>query len=64
MHNCFQSQVNIATFNINFNIFFEAWLIVFLVNKFFNFINIKVSCQKIVKVSINKLYLNYFVKKQ
>ena len=60
MFDYFQRQKNIAVFDIGFIIFFETRLIVFLVNKFFYFINIKMVCQKIVIMLANQLYLNDF----
>ena len=42
MSNRFKQQKNFVTFDIGLNIFFKAWLIVFLANKFFDFIDIKI----------------------
>ena len=57
---CFQCQTDIAAFDIGLNIFLKAWPIVFLANKLFYFIDIKMICQKIVVVPADELYLNDF----
>ena len=60
MSDCFQSQIDIAAFDIGLNIFFEARLIVFPTDELSGFIDTKVLCQWIVVVPTNELYLNDF----
>lgn len=44
MSNCFQNYTNIAFINISLNIFSKAHLILFIANKLFSFIDIKITC--------------------
>ena len=43
MFDRFQSQTNVTAFEIGVNIFFKAWLIVFLANKLIYFIDTKIT---------------------
>ena len=61
---CFQTQTNIAAFDIAFNIFSEAWPIVFPVNDFPRFVDTKIACQRVVMIPTNELCLNDFRYKQ
>ena len=56
----FWTQTYVTAFNIDLNISSEAWPIVFSTDKVFYFINTKMSYQRIVVVSIDKLCLNGF----
>lgn len=64
MFNYFWQQIDVIAFYISINLFFEAELIVFLINNLFCFINIKMFYKKIVIILIKKLYLNDFECKQ
>ena len=60
MFHHFWTQTYITAFDIGLNIFLETWPIVFPANKILGFIDAKMSCQKIVMLSINELCLNDF----
>lgn len=60
MLNYFWNYIDIVIFNINLNIFFKIWPIVFLAYKFYSFINTKITCLKIIIVLIDKFNLNNF----
>ena len=64
MFNCFQGQTNMAAFDVDFNIFSKAWLIIFPNNKLYDFIDTKIVCQKIVVVPATGFSLNDFKYKQ
>ena len=64
MSDRFQSQTNVATFDIGLNIFSKTWQIIFPDNKLFSFINTKMIYQKVVIIAANKLCLNNFRHKQ
>lgn len=55
-----QNQTNIANFHIGYNIISEIWLLVFLTNEFFDFIDTKMSCKRFVQMLTNKFGLNNF----
>ena len=58
MSNHFQGQTNVEAFDVDFNIFFETWPIIFPTNKFSGFIDIEIACQKVVVMPANKLGSN------
>lgn len=60
MFHCFYAKPNVTVFDIGFNIFLEAWPIVFPAKKFSCFINIKKACQKVVVMLADELYSNDF----
>lgn len=48
MFDCFRYQKNVASFNIDFNIFLKAWQIIFINNKLSKLIKITIKvCQNI-----------------
>ena len=60
MSDCFNSQTNVAAFDIGLNIFLEVRQIIFPAYKLFCFIDTKMACQKIVVMLTDKLRLNDF----
>ena len=60
----FQTQAYDAAFNIDLNIFSDAWPIISLVDKLFGYIDTKMAYQEAVMMSINELCLNDFRYKQ
>ena len=60
MSNYLWTQAYVTAFDISLNIFSKAWPIVFLANEVFDFIDTKMSCQKVVVVSTDDLYSNGF----
>ena len=52
---CLWAQAYFTTFGIGLNVFMEAWLILFLVDEVFGFIDAKMSCKRIVVVSTDEL---------
>ena len=58
--NCFQSQTDVAAFEIGFNIFSKARPIVFPTDELSGFVDTKVPCQWIIVVPTNELCSNDF----
>ena len=56
----FWSQTNIASFHIGFDVFPQTWLIVFLADKLFGFINFKITCKEVIMVSTDQLKTDDF----
>ena len=55
---CLWAQAYVTAFDISLNIFLEARPIVFSADKVLGFINTKMSCQRVVIVLTDKLYLD------
>lgn len=55
MSDCFQYQIHITVFNINFNVFSQTWVIAFLANRLFGFTDFKITCIKAGIVLANQL---------
>ena len=64
MFDCFWTQTYVTAFDIVFNISLEGWPIVFPADKVLDFINAKMSCQRVVVVPTDDLCLNDFRYKQ
>ena len=60
MFDCFQSQTNVAAFDIGLKILSEARPMVYPVDEFSGFIDTKVSCQRVVVMAANELCSNDF----
>ena len=58
--NCLWAQAYVIAFDIGFNVFSKARPIVFLADEVFGFIDIEMSCQRVVIVLTNELCLNNF----
>lgn len=58
MVNYFQSQTNVITLNIGLNVFFEAQLQIFLINKFLTFFDFKMTYEKVVIIFVDELKIN------
>ena len=56
----FWVQAYVTAFDIDLNVFSEARPIVFLADEVFDFIDTKMSCQRVVIMSIDELYSNDF----
>ena len=54
----FQSQTNVAAFDISFNIFSDVWPIIFPINELSSFIDAKVSYQRVVVVQVQTVALS------
>ena len=57
---CFSAPAYVTAFDIGLNVFSEAWLIVFPADEVFNFVDAKMSCQRVVMVSTDELCSNDF----
>ena len=64
MSDYFQSQINVANFDIGFNILSKVRPIILLANEFSGLINIKIACKKVIVMLANKLCSNGFRYKQ
>lgn len=53
--NCFRCQIHVITIDIGFDIFCQVELIIFLGKNLSSFINAKISDQKAILISVNKL---------
>lgn len=60
MSHCFQSQVDVIAFDVNFNIFPKTWPKIFLGDKFSSIIKAKVTSQRIIMIAINQFGLDDF----
>ena len=58
MPNNFESQTNIAAFNVGFNILTQHRLVIFSDNQLSNFVNLKMACKKIVIMLTDQLKSN------
>ena len=57
---CLWTQAYITAFNIGLNISSEARPIVFPADKVDDFIDAKMSCQRVIVIPTDELYLNNF----
>ena len=64
MSDCLWAEAYVTTFDIGLNVFLEARPIVFLADKILDFIDVKMSYQRLVVVSIDKLCLDGFWEKR
>ena len=56
----FWSETNVIFFYIGFIVFFQAWLIVFLVDQLSDFIDSKMTSQKVIVISTDQLGIDDF----
>lgn len=56
----FQSQIHVVALNIDIDIFFEAWSILFPADQLFAFINSKMTYKKVIMMPIDKLKADGF----
>ena len=57
---CFWAQAYVTAFDIGLNVFLEAQPILFLADEVLDFIDTKISYQRLVVVSTDELCLNNF----
>lgn len=57
---CFKCQIHIAALDIDFDIFSQAWPILFFKKKLSSFIDTKITYKKVIIISTDKLEINDF----